>query len=60
MLDLCMIVTLYSPLSLVWYSLAGFSKDAMKLVQTYKNEERYLPSPETKAIVGAKFQYVLL
>ena len=39
---------------------AGFSKDAMKTVNMYRNKTRYDPCPETAAIVNAKYQYVEL
>lgn len=37
---------------------SGFTKDSMKLVQTYRTSERYEPNPNTAAIVNAKYQYV--
>lgn len=37
----------------------GYSKEAQKEVYKYQILQRYEQSPETEAIVNAKFQYVL-
>ena len=36
--------------------LTGFTKDSMKIVNLFRSKERYEPSPETQAIVNAKYQ----
>ena len=36
----------------------GFSKEAMKRVNHFRNKERYEISNETAAVVNAKYQYV--
>ena len=34
----------------------GFTKDSMKIVNLFRTKERYELSPETQAIVNAKYQ----
>ena len=35
---------------------SGYTKDSQKLVQQYRQKDRYNPSPETEAIANAKYQ----
>ncbi len=39
-----------------WLCFAGYTKDSMKLVNMFRSKDRYEPSPETQAIVNAKYQ----
>lgn len=42
----------------VVYSFIAYTKDAQKLVQTYRTKDRYEKSVNTAAIVNAKYQLV--
>ena len=43
-------------ISFCWSLITGYSKDALKLVQQYQSVDRFEKSPETEAIVNAKYQ----
>ena len=36
--------------------IVGYTKDSMKIVNLFRSKERYEQSPETQAIVNAKYQ----
>ena len=41
-------------------ALVGFTKESLKVVQNFRNHQRYERSRETDAIIEAKFQLVSL
>ncbi len=43
-------------LSTFYFLAGGFTKEAMKMIEQYRTKDRYEQSPDTTALVNAKYQ----